>query len=240
MVLTLFFSIILFCCISPDIGDIGDIGSIGGINIIPHTATFVTNGGTEVEQITTTKIENEPSTEKENYLFDGWFLDTHFMNLAIFPYKLEDNVTFYAKWVKISDELRFEKGSIKFMNTKYSGSVSYDITPQVFDYDRLFELQKNGIRITIQYNVYLKKDYNVPFDIGYAGSPKYEVYVTDSSSNGYANEDLPITTTSESKVISCDFSLDYLKNNRFTLTFSTNNIQNIICFENIIISYECL
>ena len=47
----------------------------------------------------------------------------------------------------------------------------YDITPTGFDYDKL---EKSGYRIKIKvtYDVYYKKDYDVPFDVGYASLPK--------------------------------------------------------------------
>ena len=46
-----------------------------------YTVTFETNGGTVVNPLTTkkkTKIDNVPYTQKDGFVFDGWFKDSNF------------------------------------------------------------------------------------------------------------------------------------------------------------------
>lgn len=38
------------------------------------------------------------SPSREKYSFDGWYLDSRFVNKATFPYTVSDNTVFYAKW----------------------------------------------------------------------------------------------------------------------------------------------
>lgn len=207
------------------------------MSIISHKVTFDTNGGTKVESIETTKIEKSPYTKKDNYLFDGWYLDNQFTNLVIFPYKVENDITLYAKWLKISDYAKCKGGQIKFMDSDYSSSLIYTITPDQFNYNRLSELGYNYMKIVIEYNVYYKKDYNIPFDIGYAGSPKYELYITNSQLLGFSEENLKTTKESEYNKYTYTLKFSDLINLKYTLTFSTDNIQNVIYFENIEVSY---
>ena len=211
-----------------------------GISIITsHTVTFETNGGTPIQKITTGKIESAPTTRKDDYIFDGWFLDNHFQNIVTFPYKVEKDVIFYAKWVKVSDCVSCKAGAIKFMDSDYSSSMTFSITPSGFDYNRLTELDYDRMKLTITFNVRYKKDYNVPFDIGYAGSPKYEVYIMNSNLMGFSEENLPTKTTSETITFEYVIKFTDLINKDYTLTFSTDNIQNIIYFENITVKYMC-
>jgi len=207
------------------------------ISIIPYTVTFNTNGGTKIESIKTTKIEESPVTKRTNYIFDGWYLDNQFINLVIFPLKVENDITLYAKWVKSFDQIRCKNSEIEFLDSDYSSSLSYNITPNQFNYDRLSELGYEYIQMVVEYNVYYKKDYNIPFDIGYAGLPKYELYITNSQLLGFSEENLK--TTKESTYNKYTYTLKFsdLINLKYTLTFSTDNVQNVIYFESIIVSY---
>lgn len=66
-----------------------------------HTATFVANGGTDVEAVKTDVVESAPSTTREGYTFIGWYLTEDFSDSGItYPYKLSEDTTFYAKWQK--------------------------------------------------------------------------------------------------------------------------------------------
>lgn len=64
-----------------------------------HTVSFETNGGTRVNPITAKEIEYEPFTQKDNHTFEGWFIAEDFSDNRIeFPYTINSDVTFYAKW----------------------------------------------------------------------------------------------------------------------------------------------
>lgn len=137
--------------------------------------------------------------------------------------------------LKLKDTQKLQGCSIKF-STSTDMSASYYITPSGFDMD---ELDKKGynMRITVTYDVYYKKDWNL--GLGYLGSPKYEISVVNSDGMGKINENLTTSTSSMTRTFSVSASIADLKNTRLILTFSTDNIQNIIYFKNITVDYQC-
>ena len=140
--------------------------------------------------------------------------------------------------LKLTDTKKCEDCSIK-MSTKHNSSATYYITPENFDYDKLEE-KEYKMKVSVSYDVYYKKDYDVLWDIGYAGSPKYEVYILNDDLIGVKDENLTTKTTTQSRSIVYTSSIVDLRNMKLTLTFSTNNIQNIIYFKNINVNYKCI
>ncbi len=140
--------------------------------------------------------------------------------------------------LKLNDTRRCTNSSIKFMDKSQSSSVTYYITPTGFELNRLSE-QGYTMRISVSYEVYYKKDYNVLWDIGYAGSPKYEIYLLNDDGLGSIQENLTTKKQKADRTISYISTATDLLNTKITLTFSTDNIQNIIYFENIVVSYTC-
>ena len=69
-----------------------------------YSISFDSNGGTDVESITSTNIfskVNEPIPYKKGYIFKGWFYDKHSWNEpVIYNDILTDHITLYAKWEK--------------------------------------------------------------------------------------------------------------------------------------------
>lgn len=202
-----------------------------------HTIKFETNGGSYVYPVTSTVLMAGPGTSKDGYLFDGWYNDQTFKSPTIFPVKLDKDMTIYAKWIKLEETKTTANVSIKHWDDLNS-SVSWSLTPNGFDLDRL-QIEGYSMTITVQYDVRYEKDYDALWDIGYMGSPKYEAKL--SSSRGYkdSRRDLKTTTDIQSRSLSITSSIADLKNSTVTLTFSTDNIQNIIHFENITITYTC-
>ncbi|MBQ8290683.1 MAG: InlB B-repeat-containing protein [Clostridia bacterium] len=213
-------------------------GSSGVASIFYHTVIFHTNGGTAVSTMKTNNIKSAPKTEKEGYYFDGWFYDQGLSLPAVFPLKVDKDVELYAKWLKLEDERSLSNTSIKFMADNYSPSATYYITPTGFDFDRMNELNL-GMKIIVTYEVYYRKDYEALWDIGYMGAPKYEVSLVKSDGLGQFKSDLTTTTSSVKRTISAVISAADLKDQRITLTFSTDNIQNVIYFKNITVEYSC-
>jgi uncharacterized repeat protein (TIGR02543 family) len=199
--------------------------------------TFVTNGGSEVSAQTTSVIKTVPRTTKENYLFDGWYLDEDFKALAVFPLSVEYDTTLYAKWLKIYDTAACKNYTISGKQD-FSSSVSYDVSPSNFDFSALDE-RNMLLKITVTYKIKYNKSYNVPLDIGYMGSPKYEVYLLGEDLKGASKENLSTTTSAQSRSIEMCTSASYFENNTIKLTFSTDNIQNTIYISDIEITYEC-
>lgn len=64
-----------------------------------YEVTFETNGGTEIESVTTNKIQTEPKTTKANCDFLGWYEKSDFSEVAVsFPYEPKKATVLYAKW----------------------------------------------------------------------------------------------------------------------------------------------
>ena len=105
---------------------------------------------------------------------------------------------------------------------------------------RVEELEKKGyyVRINLSYDVYYNKDYTFP--IGYAGSPKYEVTLLNEKLVGFQEKDLTTTTSTKTKTFTWTQVPEFFNDESFTLTFSTDNIQNTIYFKNITVTYECV
>lgn len=139
--------------------------------------------------------------------------------------------------LKLNDTQRCESCSLKMWEGN-TPAATYSITPEGFDYDSL-DSQGYHMRITVSYTVYYKKDYNVPFDIGYAGAPKYELTILTSDGMGNGLQNQTTTTGEKSKSFSVTIKINDLRDTKLTLTFSTDNVQNIIYFKNIQVSYLC-
>ena len=137
--------------------------------------------------------------------------------------------------LKLEDTQRCKDCSIKF-STSTDMSASYYITPEGFEWDKLEE-KGYKMKITVTYDVYYKKDWDL--GLGYAGSPKYEVSVVNSDGMGKIDDNMSTQTTSQTRTLSFSSKIVDLKNTRLVLTFSTDNIQNIIYFKNIKIDYHC-
>lgn len=201
--------------------------------------TFEENGGSKVDDLDVIKgseLNKGPKTTRENYLFGGWYLDQSLIEPVIFPLEINSDKTLYAKWIKIKDTQKFKECRLKW-DSGYSNSATYSITPSGFEIDELTKKEITGINITISYSVRYIKDYDVPLDIGYAGAPKYEVSIYDQDGKGQFYKDLKTTKTEETHTYEFAITLTDLKTDKLSLKFSTNNIQNIIHFDDITVTY---
>lgn len=73
-----------------------------------YQVSFVVNGGTPIEPIVTSKIEDEPKTSRKGYTFLGWYFDKSFSSKASFPLEITEDITLYAKWEKNTYDVHFE------------------------------------------------------------------------------------------------------------------------------------
>ena len=201
-----------------------------------YTIKFDTNGGTSVQSKTIETLNYAPTTTREGYLFNGWYLDEGLTTAAIFPLSIDNDMTIYANWLKISDKSRCKDVSIKW-DKDHDSSVLWYITPSGFDLDELSKREYN-LEITVTYNVYYKKDYNVLWDVGYAGSPKYEAFILNSDNVGVIKENLTTNLEADTRKMTYKIQTSDLKHSSIKLKFSTDNIQNIIYFEDIVVTYE--
>lgn len=65
------------------------------------TVTFETNGGSEVNTVSSYIVEESPETTKANKSLSGWYLDSECKdeNKVTFPFYPTEDVTLFAKWV---------------------------------------------------------------------------------------------------------------------------------------------
>lgn len=206
-----------------------------------YTVNFETNGGSAIESqkiSMTGKLYEPDDPQKEQYEFAGWYLDRQLTQTATFPLAIKGDTTLYADWLRVEETGRCDNATIKFW-TDNNFSANYSLTPTGFDYDKL---NKAGysLKIKVTYDVYYEKDYDVWKDIGYLGAPKYEAYILNSKSNGYGKSDLTTTTSKQTRTLECTLKMGDIQNGTWSLCFSTNNIQNLIHFENIVVEYQCV
>lgn len=72
--------------------------------------TFVSNGGSLVSSITDDEdasISKPVNPTKDGYTFSGWYSDSNLSSAVQWPYTLVENVTFYAKWEEIDDQITY-------------------------------------------------------------------------------------------------------------------------------------
>ena len=131
--------------------------------------------------------------------------------------------------LKLKDTATLEDFSV------FNSSTSGYITPEGFDWDKL---EKKGytMKITVNYDVYYEKNWG---DLGYVGSPKYEISIKTSDGMGQSDSNMTTSTTAKTRSISFSCRAVDLKNTSIILEVSSNNIQNIIHFKNVKINYTC-
>ncbi len=203
---------------------------------IIHTVSFISNGGTAVDTKKCSELLNAPNTTRNGYLFDGWFTDAYLKTPVVYPLKLTSDMQLYAKWIKLEDYKTCSNSSIKFLDSTKNSSVVYQITPTGFDFSTLAE-KGYKLKIEVEYDVYYKKDYDMIWDIGYLGSPLYEVSIYNSDKVGQFKENLPTQKNAQTRTITYTTDAENYQDTIIYLEFSTDNIQNIIYFKNIKVNY---
>ncbi len=203
-----------------------------------YEVSFDTNGGSYIAPLETDELSDVPIPTRNGYAFEGWYKDSTLNAPASFPMKVDRDITLYAKWLKTEDSQWCKNCQIKFMDSELDGALYFSLTPNGFDMNAL-ATEGYWMTITVTYDVRYIKDYDVLWDVGYAGSPKYEISLMNSDGFGKHQNDLGTSKTADTRTISLRKSAAELINEKITLKFSTDNIQNIICFENIVVSYMC-
>lgn len=194
--------------------------------------SFETNGGNRIDSIDLNQFEGQmPIPKKANHDFLGWFKDEALTIPVQYPFRPEGDITVYAKWIKIRDYIKCKNTKIK------NESKTWDLDPNGFD---LEELQKNGynLQIELTYDVYYKQTYDAILDIGYMGAPEYEIYMKKDNTTYASEEEVTATKSVSSKSLTLTTNAAVAIKSNYKLTISTNNIQNEIYFENIIINYR--
>lgn len=205
-----------------------------------HTITLVVGDLTNTITVDDGEALNITFTPQEDgYIFKGWYTDSP----CTVPYDFSRPVTtsfkLYAGFTLKTKIINCKDIKIKALSSAYDNDKSFSLSLVGFDYDYL-EKNGMGLQFNIMYNVKYKKDYDVLFDIGYAGSPKYEVSLINNSLQGYFEEDLPTTKSEVEECYTYNTVLSFSKNKQISLIFSTDNVQNIILFSDIVIVVEAI
>lgn len=96
---------------------------------VTYTVTFVTNGGTPIEAITSQgqkTLENlldGKTTEKEGMLFVGWYSDETLETEFSIHRFVEEDITLYAAWREYTD---YELLEIAVKNTRKDAIIAHD------------------------------------------------------------------------------------------------------------------
>ena len=203
----------------------------------PRIIHFETNGGSKIDSIDLNQYEGMmPIPSKEDHDFLGWYLDPGLNTAVTYPFRPDGINTVYAKWVKVRGNITHNNSVIEDWGD-YKPQVTYIITPNGFD---LQELQKNNynVKITASYKVYYEKDSNAIFDIGYLGAPQYQAYMYANTSIKNLQSEITPTTSKKLKEISISSTVENIIGQPISLQFLTENIQNKIHFEDIVVTYE--
>lgn len=200
-----------------------------------YTVTFDANGGSEVSQAEVSKLEQAPETTKEGYVFCGWYRDGDLTLPVTYPFNVTRDMTLYAKWVKSTYTLDLANASVSY-DIEHNYKAEYLVNPSEFDLEVL-AAQGYDIKIDVTYEVFYEKNYDIPF--GYRGAPDHDVHLTDSYDQGTMNEDLPTTETATEESVSIIISAEKLTERNYYLRLMTYNLQNIVHFQNISVTYTC-
>ena len=96
-----------------------------------YTVHFDTDGGTVVDDMIVSEIEQSPVTTKDGYTFDGWYTDKAFKNEVAFPYEVTEPLTLYAKWtLNESEKIVFTVDGNGVL-TAVSGLTESDMTVEI-------------------------------------------------------------------------------------------------------------
>lgn len=66
-----------------------------------YTASFVSNGGSDVSSFRTAIISQKPESKRDGFSLVGWYTDSSLTKAVEFPFTLNSDTTFYAKWQQV-------------------------------------------------------------------------------------------------------------------------------------------
>ena len=118
-----------------------------------------------------------------------------------------------------------------------SGRI-FSISPTL-DFDALAQ-KGYRVNVVVTYDVYYVKDYDVLWDIGYMGAPKFEAYLYNTDKMVDKEENVTVTEALKSRTLSFTTSAASLRNSDIRFKVSTDNIQNVICFKNLKVVCTCI
>ena len=204
-----------------------------------YTVTFETNGGAEISPLEASRLAEAPKTAKEGHVFCGWFSDEALTVPISYPFKVNNEMTLYARWEKASVSQDFDSVAVQLSyDDSHSYKEEFELEPPEIDLKTLAS-QGYYVKIDVTYEVYYVKDFDTPGDLGYLGAPDHDVLLTDAYDWGTANKNISTSTEPTAGSISLVTSAESLNNRNFYLRFITHNLQNVVYFENIEVTYTC-
>lgn len=141
------------------------------LNWEEKTYSFNTNGGNDLEDINSIMIDKLPTPTKEGYMFGGWY-DNEELKGSCYTdkYFSQENVTLYAKWLKIIDYSEL--------------AVNQEDNPFTEQNGVLISGNKEGVYYS-RYNIIASKKIRVYFNYNSLGQNGYaNVYKYSISGNG--------------------------------------------------------
>ncbi len=215
-----------------------DISAIDEVDVGEnnHFIRFSTDGGTPIPSQFADQLTSSPYTEKEGHLFEGWFTDAALTEPVEFPLAIVEDMTVYAKWLKVGETERLDNFSLK-LDSEFKNIKRFELSVSDYELDRLEGLDLS-LLVTVEYDVRYVKEYNVFWDIGYLGAPKYRVSFINSDFDVVVNTDTASNTELEHRRYTVTLTPEQIRQNDFYLIFITDTVQNTIYYENIVLSYE--
>ncbi len=177
--------------------------------------------------------------QKSNYTFNGWYTDSNCTVAYDFSRPVTTSFKLYAGFVLTTKTIKCQDIKLKALSGAYDNDETFALSLVGFDYDYL-EKNNMGLRFNITYTVKYKKDYDVLWDIGYAGAPKYELSLINSDFDGYFEVNLTTTTKGKQKNYIYTTPLYFTEGQQISLIFSTDNVQNIITVSDIVVVIDAV
>ena len=197
------------------------------------TLYFETDGGSRVSATAAHSLTAAPVTEKEGYLFAGWYYDEELTLLAEFPLKNKFDLTLYAKWLDLY-EIQYYNG----VSIQYGKEEEYrrsgELIPEEINLRALAELGYS-IEITVTYTVKYEKDYE---GANYSGPPEYTISLLQSDGT-WIMKNTSAPAEWETRTISTTWSASSMIYDKPILKYYTYDTQNIIYFPRVNVTYRC-
>jgi len=150
------------------------------------TVSFVTNGGSTINDKSCAIIDVSPTTIKSGYNFIGWYFDINLTSVVTFPLSVDSDMTLYAKWEKTQEQtiadcmayIDSQPNNLLFSQEDNSGINKVDVTNTTvthigknftLDWERgRGDITENDNLITNEYALNISFDYgNLESATGY-------------------------------------------------------------------------
>lgn len=205
-----------------------------------YTINFETNSGTKINPIKIKENEylnNIPETTRKDCIIENWYTDANFQNPIELPIRINSNLTLYAKWLMIFEIKSLKACIIDSWNN--IDKATYIFKPELIQFDELLKKSYSTIEIKILFNVYYEQTFDAPLNIGYFGAPKFETYLKTTTGTLEFKEDIATTQSPKQYSLYYTGKITSIKDKPLSIEFSSNNIQNILYFDNITVTFQC-